>query len=489
MKLRKKVVYGRCLLLSMIYLVVTACPANADSLPLASSPRFREQFVHHVGYSLDQETNQWRVYNQYAAQVLQTIETGDVDTYLSKGVCAMYLQIVGCEKTGLAAPSLVVLLANRSGFLADSLTFVIGTYRYDFVASVASVQLGSAKCTQFTLLLDAKGMLFLDALVSGMPIHISINSDSQQYVTSIQEKPTYTSAREEFEAYSIVGIRDMLQSMRDAGMEAYRLWDMNEIHWKGQMETRLDIVAMQDDPVLTESQWFDETFATIARESTQTAISGVQKALQVMGFRKEDPDGRYTKELRASIMDAQRYFGLLPTGQADKRLLLLLQNEKKASTQEIVPNIQTTQVNKGTFVEAEPSVTYLLDGVGSIRMDRKWFAKEIYLSAIEKNSEVYLPLNDDHAMLIADGLLQSLCGDTISCHQLVNARFVVDGGYEYPCMVRCIVNQGTALGSDILPLEEVHIVVFAEVPLSFLDLNNIRLEITVGINNPTIFMY
>lgn len=448
------------IILTVLLLMPSA--ARAEDLAAAAPVDLYKAFERYQAYTMDEGTGDWSAYGLIASQLLNTVERGGVRSYTGGGVCVMYPGVRGSRDLALAEPVLYVCLVRGSAIGADALSVTAGGIRYDFTAAPEKTKIGTNACERFILPLSGDGMKLLrDFAASGAEVRIY--SDKRTFRTSIHEADSYKNARQRVEALSVAAARDFLKQFPDG----YALWDLNEAHWskdRPQMTaTALGADAYaQDLPALEPStQCLDNT--------RRKAVKQYQQMLKDGAFFTAKPGGAFGKATRDATKQAQKFYGLLPTGMPDRALIKRLAG---ASPETAEPAETVTQSSADGGI-----ATYREDGVLSIRIDRAWIARALSPSQTADSMNWVWPANRSNRLVIADGEAVNLSGETLQLPSMVQVELVFDGGPAYPCTLQLESDEGQAFGIDLLPLGKTRLALAAEIPASLMDLFKFSLTI------------
>ena len=439
----------------ILLLVLFAAPcARAQSLPLAAEIDAHAQFKRFGSYAMDDATGEWSAHGLSAQQMLSTVGQGDASGYMEGGVCVLYPTVRGNRDLSLMEPVLYVCLLRSGAIKADALSITTGGVRYDFVGKAEETDIDDRKCEQFTLPLSEEGLNLLRsfAMEGG---EVRIYGESRVFRTSIQESDTYKNSKLRVEAMSVASVRDFLTLWRND----YGLWNLNAAHWA------------KDRPKMTASMLEADEYGRelpALERSTQildtqkgSAVRAYQRILKDSGFFTAKLASNYGKGTRASTKQAQQYYGLLPTGMADRTLIELLKGAEQPVSKPIssAPFLQLTD----TVERAIPRATYALDGQLSIRLDRAWVARCLSPSHASDILDRLWPANRSNRLYIADGELVNLSDRTLQVPSLLQG-YVKINAVRYPLTLQCEQDEGQALGSSVLPMGTSRLIIFSEIP-------------------------
>jgi hypothetical protein len=446
----------------LMMLLLMPFAAWAEGLTAAAPVDLYKAFERYQSYKMDEGTGEWSAYGLIASQLLNTVERGGARGYTGDGVCLLYPGVRGSRDLALAEPVLYVCLVRGTALGADALNVTAGGFRYDFTAAPEKTKIGAYACERFTLPLNRDGLKLLrDFAASGG--EVQIYSDKRTFRTSIHEADSNKNAKQRVEALSIAAARDFLTQFPDN----YALWDLNEAHWSKDrpqmtaMALRSDAYA-QDLPALEPStQCLDNT--------KRAAIKQYQQMLRDGAFLTANPGGTFGKATRDATKQAQKFYGLLPTGMPDRALIERLAGASPETDE---------SAETGVHASADEAIaTYQEDGVLSIRIYRAWIARALSPSLAADSMNWVWPADRSNRLMNADGEAVNLSGQVLQIPLAIQAELVFDGGATYPCTLQLERDEGQTFGSELLPLGKCRLALAAEIPASLTDLSKFSLVI------------
>ena len=465
----------------LIVCIIGGGAALAQGLPSAAPWNVYQDFERYQSYKLDQY-GEWSAYDLSSAQLLRSISSGSARSFMSSGSCIFYPQVRGNIPLGLTEVILNVCLIKAQPLKADSLSISAAGTRYDFLATPKNERIGSYACERFELPLDSQGMEMLRAIVQG-GCSISIYAENKFYRTTVNEFISDPNAKQTLELSSIATIRSLLAQMEKSGLNDYALWDLNAAHWSAN-RAQMACVGLQDGVCMENYPALDTDFQCVATQD-RTAVSALQQLLKENNFYSGKADGKYGAQTRAAIREAQRYWGLLQTGQADRILIQRLTTKEAPDLQR--PQHTPEAVLCDSVVDAKPGVPYRAEGVAEVCLDRYWYAQALKPTGalaqantpstptatpkpsttsetIQADTLSVFPANSSNILLIIDGEYKNLAAQSIFLPINTQAEVVIDDQFVFPCILRSEQNEGRAFGTQILPLERSRIVLFTEIP-------------------------
>lgn len=477
----------------MLILMISCVAVSADALQLAAPVDAHVPFEKYGSYKHD-STGAWSAHNLDAAQLFRTITAGSTRNFMSAGACVMYPGVRGNSALNLTEVVLNVCLLRNRPLNVDSLSIIVDGVRYDFLGAAKRESIGSYACERFELPMDAEGMRMLAAM-STKGFAVTIYGNGRFYRTSVNPSIEAPSAKQVFEAQSMGLVQGLLNEL---SMIDYNLWDLNEAHWfngRGKMaRVELDKGAYADTlPKL------DHVFRQLV-SNEQAAVRSMQQLLRDTAFYAGNIDGRYGAATRTAIREAQKYYGLLETGQAD-RILIERLAEHYAAGEPMVALREAQSVDPNARVQAEADVLYRCDGVAELSINRFWLASKLTPSRAQTITPIstatprppatptptqspvaqfITPANASNRLLIFDGEMTNLHTATIFLPLDIQAEAVVNGQYTFPLAVRAETSAGTAFGTQLLPLGSARIILYTEIPpeINGGDISGMSIKIT-----------
>lgn len=442
--------------------------ARAEPLPLAAGIDMHTQFERYPSYKMDEATGEWSAYGLIAQQTLSMVEQGDANGYMDGGVCVLYPGVRGNRDLSLTEPVLYVCLLRSSPVKADALSITTGGVRYDFVGTAEETTIGSRKCERFALPLSEEGLALLRSFadVGG---EVRVYGETKIFRTGIIEAEKYKNNKLRVEAMSIAAVRDFLSMWP----ETYALWDLNAAYWETD-RPKMAAVALSTEDYAEELPALEPATQCLDTQKG-AAVKAYQQILKDKAFFTAKPDTSYGKVTRASTKQAQQFYGLLPTGMADRTLIELL-NGAEALTAESMPPAPSVQLSDDVR-EAIPGTEYILEGQLSIRFDRAWAARSLSPSHSSDALDRVWPTDRSNILYIADGEIANLSGSTLQLGMMLQG-YLEQGGIRYPLTIQCERDEGYSLGSSLLPMGKSRLVVVCEVPEG-VDFSSCALHITI----------
>lgn len=452
-------------LILLVTLFITAC-AYAESLPLSAETDMHAQYERYSSYRIDEATGEWSAHGLIAQQLLGVIGQGDANSYMNDGVCVLYPGVRGNRELSLMESMLYVCLFRQSPIKADALSITTGGVRYDFVGTAEETAIEGRWCERFALPLGKDALALLQRLASDGG-EVRIYGNTRIYRTGIYE--SYSNDKQFIEAMSISAVREFLAMW----WNSYALWDLNAAHWADN-RPQMAAVALREDAYAKHLPALESSTQCLDTRNG-AAVKAYQKLLKDKAFFTANAGADYGKTTIASTRQAQRYYGLLPTGMADRALIERLADVQppEAEAKPVAPTERLT--NEAT--QCKPGVAYIMYGELSIRLDRAWTADCLSPS---RSSDVFgriYPADSSNRLFIADGEIVNLSGRTISLPLLLRG-YVRIGDVSYFCIIQCERDQGRRFGSSLLPMGGSRLVIACEIPYG-IDLSTGALHITI----------
>ena len=458
-------------LLTALILAMLAGTGMAASV--CSTQGVPEHMQRYQSFTWDTDDGDWTACDQYAAQLLRTLENGAAKSYAQKGCILLYPSLRGNAEMGLAECVLNVLLVRNAPLQADALTISVNGYSYDFIVSPENSVIGSAKYQRFVLPLDGDGMQMLHDL-SQYAFSVCIYADTTAVSTTIPIGEDL-SGRAALEVQSRRAIANFCELYAELGLAPYALWDLNASRWT---ENRA-AGSRRDNGIAVEGFELDD-FACISSADTDE-IARVQKLLYDASFYAGRIDGKFAAKTRGAIREAQRYYGLLPTGQPNSVLLNALAGGIPDAT-----NAQAETIYAATDdMYAELGNAYAMDGFVQIQVNRLWTAARVLPGSAGADAgfaNTILPANTSNLLLIADGWITNQSGAEMNLLLNGEITFTLPNGYSYTGVLQCEQMRKTAWGNRLLSGERARLIAYAEIPAEGVekDVRNAALSLKIS---------
>lgn len=454
--------------LILIVLLVLAPYARAGSLPLAADIDANEPFERFQSYKMDDATGEWSAHGLISQQMLCTVEQGDADGHMDGGVCVLYPGVRGNRDLSLMEPVLYVCLLKSSPIQAGALSIATGGVRYDFVGQAEQTAIGKRKCEKFTLPLNEDGLALLNSFARE-GADVRVYGETKIFRTTIAQSPQYKNSKLRVEAMSVQSARDFL-SLWPVN---YALWDLNAAYW-GKDRPQMAVVALEGDGYPQELPALDPATQCLDTQKG-SQVRAYQQMLKDKAFFTAKPASNYGKSTRAATQQAQKYYGLLPTGMADRTLIERLGGAAQSAAASVpsAPSVRLTQ----DMQQAAFATAYILEGQLSLRLDRAWAAHSLSPSQSSQTLDRIWPADRSNALYIADGEIVNLSDRTLQLAIFIQGALLVDG-IRYPCTIQCERDEGRSLGSTLLPMGKSRLVILCEMPRG-IDLSSCALHLAI----------
>ncbi|MEG0146000.1 MAG: peptidoglycan-binding domain-containing protein, partial [Clostridia bacterium] len=442
--------------------------AHAETLPLAAKLDAHAQFERYPSYKMDEATGEWSAHGLIAGQMVSAVEQGDAAGSMGGGVLVLYPGVRGNRDLSLMEPVLYVCLLRNSPIKADALSIATGGVRYDFVGVAEETKIGERKCERFALPLSQDGLALLRSFANEGG-EVRIYGETKVFRTAIHEAEKYKSSKLRVEAMSVQSVRDFLTLWP----ETFALWDLGAAYWEKD-RPKMAAVTLEEGGYAEELPVLEPVTQCLNAQKG-AAVKAYQQMLKDKAFFTAKPDAKYGKATRASTKQAQQYYGLLPTGMADRALIEMLNG---ASQPAATPALPVTSAPLTEDVQAaNPCTEYMLEGQLSIRLDRAWAAHSLSPSHSSNALDRVWPTDRSNMLYIADGEIVNLSGGTLQVAMLLQGH-VEMGDIRYPLTIQCERNEGRSFGASLLPMGRSRLVIACEVPEG-MDLTSALLNIAI----------
>lgn len=452
------------LVLALLLITSMGASAHAQALPQAAVVDLNMLFEKYASYQVD-ENGQWSASNIAASQLLKSAEAGSVKSSMSGGSCLLIPSIRGDAQRSYAEIVLHIYLFRTAAVKAMGVSIVVGDVRYDFVANATAEKVGIYSCERFDIPLNADGLAMLRGIAdNGCAIYI-YGSD-KPYQATIES------------ADSLTAIRALLDELPEQYLSDYSLWAENAARWS---DGRPGMAVH----ILSDDEYSSDMIAPfdLLKTDDKDAVKRMQQLLFGAGFYVGKVDGKHGDGTRAAVRDAQRYYGLLQTGLADRTLIDLLSGGQTRTPEEVMQS-EAIDAEIGQTIAALAEQSYRCEGSVQIRIDRSWYARKLtptqsLISADSGELASITPGSAGNYLLIADGIIQSIGDQTAFLPLTLEAEIIIGGEYVYPCAIRCEKQSAENFDTTLLPLETARIILYAEVPKEVMDMVEIALSMTI----------
>ena len=464
------------LLLALVFVLSLAPCAQADAGVRVELNRFEI----YSGYALDRATGEWSVRSNQAYQALQLIErnaAGYADSFV-----LFDLELTGNLYTGRVTPVLNVTYVGAKTILPTSVSFLVGRARYDYTVRAAEGQLGREHAEQIRVPLDQSGVNMLRRISQRGKVQLSLGGGAGKCSVTCEAKDSYKTPLDRVRGLSLEGLAPMLAELDNMGFSDYDLFDLNAAQWRsaGEYEGDYQSVTLPQNPSDTYVD-LKNYFQTLSPGASGQSVIRLQNRLMELGYLSTSAaSGTYAEGTAEAVRQAQKYYGLLQTGNADQKLVERLfapeqtPGEYAPSVEDEVP----AQAVSGK-VQAVLAQPYRVSGAGELALNRSWFAYAVCATGENGLGAQRAASSKDHVLLVADGAFTNLSPSLANLYSAITAKAVYDGGYEYEAYAVCQVDGGERFDTSMLPLDQARLVIYAEIPAGLAG-ERFQLQIQLG---------
>ena len=430
----------RFLIISLLLCIMIPSMALAQdgaSLSCAAKGLDPDQFSRYSAYSMDEKTGLWRVHAYPADALLDQLwEYGSVN---STALAAFHLELEGNANTGVLTPIFrFYYVDGKKPINATAVSFLIDGVRYDLAAaSTGKMPYGRESAEVISAPLTKEALVILPALAEGQSVSVRILGD-QIYTLELDDA---TSGRKGIQNYSLSTIPSDYALLQEAGINDYALWDLSYFSWESTYGFVPAFASYTAEYALC-GETVSDAFGMLLPSSEGKAARAAQEMLIEHGFLAGSAGSIFNDQAVAAVRRAQKYYGLIVTGCMDSQL----------------ENTFASQIE----VSSDQETAYLsLGDSANIALDRYWFASGV---SAANGADLRAVANKNHALLIADGMIQNISPNTMHLFMQLEARVVYSDGYAYEATVLCEQNDGSKLDTMLLPMDQARLILFAEIP-------------------------
>lgn len=438
------------MLLAVLLLCGMMSVAQADTLTLENAlPSISNtQFEKYASYTCDTMTGEWSVHANEADAALAQFATSAPG--YTGGIAYFYLELTGNARTGMVVPVLNIYYMGYNDAKSDAVSFCVDGVRYDFPVVTEETELADYDCERIRVFLNEEGLQMLRAMQDAEDVKVRLHGKIQ-YNMKPKFKKNYASAKEEIEASSLASFGRLLDELDALGMAEYDLWDASEAYWEAQygVEPAVAVTTIWSNEAETPVK-LNPDFEMLSRGDNNKGVVELQELLLEKGFMQGDTDYSYGRLTAEAVKRAQKYYGMIVTGSADRKLVDMLSGAAQPEEAEAAQ------------VQGE---SYRVDGLAEVRVDRFWFAKAVQTSKLGSGAE-RSGVNSDNCLLIVDGWVKNLSISELNFYWQITGKLVYDGVYEYPLTVLCERDGGLQFDTSMIPLADSRMVLYAEIPSS-----------------------
>ncbi len=453
----------------------------ASALADAGVSADMERLGIYAAFQWDKDSGEWSVTSNQAWMALQLAERNAVN--FADSFLLMYLEVTGSLQTGRVSPILHLVYVDTEEIHPTSVSFLVGSRRYDYLATPWDASVGREHAEHMQVLLDAAGLDMLREIAREGNVQIRLGGGAGKVNVTLQALDSYKNALQKAHGLCVEGLAPMLEELDAMGFEGYDLWDLTRACWTaaGGEECRYQAVDLAEDvTALGLEVDLKNDFQMISSGASGRDVTKLQQRLVDLGYLyMNNPSGTFAESTGLAVRAAQRYYGMLETGSADAALVERLFGEDQMPWRgpESVEAEVPAETAKGQ-VEAQLGQAYLMEGTGVLTLNRSWFAPSVCAVGEGGAGAARTVENRDHTLLICDGTYTSLYPKTANFYTVLQARAVY-GDYEYECFCVCQADGGTRFDTAVMPLDEVRIVFYAEIPARLAG-EPFRLRVTAG---------
>lgn len=287
--------------------------------------------------------------------------------------------------------------------------------------------------------LSSEAMAAVEAMIGGESVSVRLIGDNI-YTAELDRQST--NARRSIEAASLSGLVAGAALLKDAGVEAYALWDLSAKAWESRYGyapafARSAVADTLRDAAVTDA------FGMVMYDQQGSAARAAQEVLIDSGFLSGAASKSFGSSAVSATKRAQAYLGMIVTGCMDaqtEQALLAGRQAESASAAELTA----------------------LGSSAEVALDRYWFAEGV--SAANAFQSQQAAGNGDNLLLVADGQIRNVSAENLYFFMQMEARVVYNDVYAYEATVVCERNEGQMLDTMLVPMGQSRLIVYAEIP-------------------------
>lgn len=402
--------------------------ALKNTIPLAARAMDMSSYEARISYTMDEDTAEWSSGADPFEAILDRAKRSGVGEAI-----LMQLKWMGNARTNIIQPVLEIYYFGSSDVNAGAVSVRVGNRRYDVKAWSETVKMGRRNAEHILAPLQEGWIELLSSLAVADKYSILLHGNKRNRTTDVVRGYKGANTRKRLESLSFECF-----SLTEEIAE-YHLWDLSSKTWKAKygFEPKVDEISIADENVY-EMLWMGNSGKEV-RELEALLITRL--------FMVGSISGVYNDRVREAVIRAQKHFGLMQTGSADKRLLSELSNTA------------TQRSDAHLFVYESQNI----DGF-QLRLDRYWFAHTVEPSV--PNSELkkgYMADDRDNTLIVFDGEIRNNNTTTLKLDWQLKGSVILDN-YSYRCVFMCESNLGSTFSNLLLPQGVSRLIVVAEIP-------------------------
>ncbi len=432
-----------CLSLMLICLTVCACAQEMQRSAALTDPE--EQYTDRACFGQDPESVRWHAAGPASQALIWHFET----EMLPRNTETLIFTFEACgdAELGTAVPLLCLYysdgryLSAGEGLGVRAVSVLSGDERLDFAARSETVRCADGDYEKITAPLNREAFGALDRLIAADPLRVRLFGEKRAPLTP------------EADLLSQDALRRDEDFLRRFDFEHYLLWDANDAAWLREYGYAPAFEGQRVENGIAGETVEDPFGMILPGDGSGAAKAAMTKAFEA-GFLAAVPE-KYNEEAMLAVKAMQRRGGRIETGCADARLFDGEHSGVSASGEEPYEEIV---------------------------LRRCWFARA---AATLNGAERKTAVNGSRVLFIADGLIRNDSAKTVTLFLDAGAKLrYTEGEREavFDAEICCESNRGMNLDSQLLPMEESRVIVWAEVPrqLAQRDGGVFEMEITLN---------
>ena len=469
----------------VLCLILAVCTAGfAETFDAAAVIPDTKTLEKYASFAEDASTGLWSV-NAYQADAglmyLRSI-AGDY----TDGVVYLYPSVTGSAETAMLLPVLNVIYtgASSSRKIGDAtISVAVGESRYDFTAKAEKLSLTArADAELYRIPLDAESIGLLDAVAEAEEMDVLLCGE---YTFTADIRTAYKNATARETLYTMIfdAFAPVSAELEALGIGGYGLWDLNDAYWTGLTGEKpaAAVTALNGAEQTIGGFTLSGSFEAYYRGNRGENVRKLQERMIELGFMGGKADTAFGLTLDKAVRSAQRYMGMPETGLADAAFLNALEAETLTAAVTGADETGAEEVIMNGETEAAPGVRYVSEGAAAFRPDRAWFARSVTTLPENGAMSEKFANNGDNVLLALDGSLTNLSASDLKLYTDVTGT-VSAGDYSYALTAVCERDNGTRFDTQLMPLGEARVVLYAEVPAALMQAEMLTVRLEIGGN-------
>ena len=437
--------FSLLLLLAVMLLPITAPAEDTAPIPQAAPYDLASTFEAYPGYRTSGET--WELVSHETLAMLEYLQRAAS----GNTVCGFYFSLRGNLKTGLVIPYLHVFYQGSSAKLhPSSVSILVSGVRYDFSGTSSDLPLGNVTLELLSFPLDQAGIGAWRAVAAENAVKLLLSGD-KTYAVDLLDTDAPRSIQQHLGTACFAGSATLL-SIADAAVafNDYQLWDLNAAYCATTTGVLPKMTSTELSWALDCEPFSNTSMGLLCVGDSGKRVRLLQDQLTQHGFLVGSRDDFYGEQTQSAVLLAQKYYGLLCTGCADRVLYDCMTNNE-SPRQDSLPSRSGKSANVGAL---------------SLVLSRYWFASSASAAQASGILGSISADNADEALLILDGTAENTGTSALLASSACTAGIFING-MEFPAKLLFERDNGALLEETLPPTMQTRFVLVAQVPHVF----------------------